>query len=158
MVRVTYGIRESNEVDVTEHVLVDGWFVDPGSDQQRYQKFKTDPVPGKIKYLNVYDGDERFVASHPPCSFSYKIAFTSAAELTNRLSRIASAERGLADIHKTLMSANFSGDLRTEYPEQVMSWSFVDSTAQVLEIGANVGRNTCVIASLLGNPALQLTT
>jgi FkbM family methyltransferase len=43
------------------------------------------------------------------------------------------------------------GSFAEEYPEQLMAATFIPADAKVLELGANVGRNSCVIASLLNN-------
>lgn len=55
----------------------------------------------------------------------------------------------LKQIHAKLSLLH--GDLQDEYPEQLMSAIFIPANAKVLEIGANVGRNSCVIASILKN-------
>jgi FkbM family methyltransferase len=162
--RVTYGICGVNEVDVTHQVVVDNrWFVDPGSDIARSVKFKVDPVHGKRKFLNVCGGgadpDEVFVCiHHPESSFAYKVGFASVAELVSRLDSISSAEAMLHSIHTKLISGGFAHSLSMEVPEQIMSCAFIRPDAQVLEIGANVGRNTCVIASILRDPSSQLIT
>lgn len=43
------------------------------------------------------------------------------------------------------------GSLAEEYPEQLMAAMFIPADAKVLELGANVGRNSCVIATLLND-------
>jgi hypothetical protein len=43
------------------------------------------------------------------------------------------------------------GSLMEEYPEQLMSAMFISENDKVLELGGNVGRNSCVIASLLND-------
>lgn len=57
------------------------------------------------------------------------------------------AEERLQELHSemTLLHGSFA----EEYPEQVMAAMFVNRGDHVLEIGGNVGRNSCVIASLL---------
>lgn len=45
------------------------------------------------------------------------------------------------------------GSQQDEYPEQVLAAMFIGPGAKVLELGANIGRNSCVIASLLDNSA-----
>lgn len=52
----------------------------------------------------------------------------------------------MREIHRQIL---FKGNLYDEYPEQLMSCLFLPSDAKVLEIGANIGRNTLVIASIL---------
>ena len=53
----------------------------------------------------------------------------------------------LDSIHKKL-NFNF-GSLNDEYPEQIMTTTYLTGNENVLEIGANIGRNTLVIASIL---------
>ena len=43
------------------------------------------------------------------------------------------------------------GNFREEYPEQVMSALYIKPDNVVLELGGNIGRNSCIIASLLNN-------
>lgn len=54
----------------------------------------------------------------------------------------------LEELHKKLV---FEGDFNAEYEEQIMSIMFIEPTAKVLELGSNIGRNTCIIASILNN-------
>jgi FkbM family methyltransferase len=55
----------------------------------------------------------------------------------------------LNELHKKLKLKY--GDFREEYPEQEMSVSYIKSDNVVLELGGNIGRNSCIIASLLNN-------
>ncbi len=41
------------------------------------------------------------------------------------------------------------GSLKDELPEQLMSLEFIKSDSTVLELGGNIGRNSCVISSIL---------
>ena len=68
---------------------------------------------------------------------------------------IVRATRRLRAIHASL-SSFASGSLLEEIVEQYMSVLTIRPTDIVLEIGGNVGRNSCVIASLLLNPAQLL--
>lgn len=43
------------------------------------------------------------------------------------------------------------GSFQEEYPEQIMATMFISPEDKVLEIGGNVGRNSCVISLLLNN-------
>jgi len=43
------------------------------------------------------------------------------------------------------------GSFEQEYPEQIMVVKFLKGHEKVLEIGANIGRNTLIIASILDN-------
>ena len=53
----------------------------------------------------------------------------------------------LRNIHSTLQFAN--GSLTDEYEEQMMSVTYIKADDRVLEIGGDVGRNSCVIGRLL---------
>jgi len=65
------------------------------------------------------------------------------------------AEYKLLILHKCLIIEG--GDIREEFPEQVMATMFINPKARVLEIGGNIGRNSCVIASILGNESNLVT-
>lgn len=60
-----------------------------------------------------------------------------------------SAENKLRDIHSKLTLVY--GSMEDELSEQKMAATFLTGTEKVLEIGGNVGRNSLVIASILGN-------
>lgn len=55
----------------------------------------------------------------------------------------------LQELHSILKINHGSFD--DEYPEQVMSILYIKPDDIVLELGGNIGRNSCIIASLLNN-------
>lgn len=55
----------------------------------------------------------------------------------------------LSDLHSRL-KLNY-GNFSEEYPEQEMSVMYIKPDDIVLEIGGNIGRNSCIIASLLND-------
>lgn len=55
----------------------------------------------------------------------------------------------LVELHKKIRLR--FGSLDEEYPEQIMAVSYIKPTDNVLEIGGNIGRNSCIIGSLLNN-------
>ena len=61
----------------------------------------------------------------------------------------------LAEIHAQLNL--LYGSLLDEYPEQLMAVRFIPPNAHVLELGGNIGRNSCVIAKILDN-SMNLVT
>lgn len=61
----------------------------------------------------------------------------------------------LQQIHSKLKLVH--GSILDEYPEQLMTATFLPADAKVLELGGNVGRNSCVIASIL-NDSRNLVT
>lgn len=56
-------------------------------------------------------------------------------------------EERLKEIH-THLSIDY-GTLEDEVPEQLLAVEYIPSTACVLEIGGNIGRNSCVIGHML---------
>ena len=49
------------------------------------------------------------------------------------------------------------GDISLEYAEQLMASMYLPSDAKVLELGGNVGRNSCVISTILKNSGNLVT-
>ncbi len=64
-------------------------------------------------------------------------------------SHLTTAEDQITWIHAGLTFAG--GSLTDELPEQTMVVRFLDPAAKVLELGANIGRNTLMIASVLAD-------
>lgn len=62
---------------------------------------------------------------------------------------IEEGEDRLKKIHSKLHLIH--GSFSEEYPEQLMTAMYLKKNAKVLEFGANVGRNSCVIASILSD-------
>lgn len=62
-------------------------------------------------------------------------------------SEIASAEEKVRQIHDKVKLVNDTWN--SEYPEQVLTAMSLPSNAKVLELGSNLGVNTCLIASIL---------
>lgn len=69
--------------------------------------------------------------------------------------QIEDGEKRLKEIHKQITLLH--GDIEYEYPEQLMSAIFMPSNAKVLELGSDLGRNTCVIASILNDSSNLVT-
>ena len=64
---------------------------------------------------------------------------------------ISDAVNRLSALHNKLCIRY--GSMNEEYPEQLMAVRFISPSARVLEIGGNIGRNSCVIASILEDSA-----
>jgi FkbM family methyltransferase len=64
-------------------------------------------------------------------------------------SRIEDHNERLIQLQKRLWLSH--GDFVEEFPEQLMIIKFLKSSDKVLEIGANIGRSSCIIASILDN-------
>jgi FkbM family methyltransferase len=57
------------------------------------------------------------------------------------------AEKRLMKLHSKMTLIH--GSFAEEYPEQVMAVMFIKKNDRVLELGGNLGRNSCIIGSLL---------
>lgn len=55
----------------------------------------------------------------------------------------------LESIHRNIRFTG--GNIREEYPEQLMAVMFLSKDAKVLELGSNIGRNTLTIATILSD-------
>jgi FkbM family methyltransferase len=144
---IKYGIP-NHYIDVTELVvklcdrLYDHLIMIPETEEGRTELFG-DPVWGSLKHIVVNEeiiktGQPRYIPSSllPPFNF------------------IGNPHKRLNELHSSL---KFQGDLNQEYPEQVMSISFINPNDRVLELGSNIGRNTVIISSIL-NDSANLTT
>jgi hypothetical protein len=67
--------------------------------------------------------------------------------LNNKLDK--TPQEVLQDIHNNLIFKY--GSLNEEYPEQLLSINFIKPHYNVLELGGNIGRNSCVISKILKN-------
>jgi FkbM family methyltransferase len=101
----------------------------PASDFERASTFGFDPLPGEEKEVRIEhgDGSEEVV----PMGATWGV----------------DPQTVLSGLHARLSLEG--GSFREEYPEQMMAAAFVHEHSVVLEIGANIGRNSCVIAALL---------
>lgn len=59
------------------------------------------------------------------------------------------AENKLRELHENLKFEH--GSIFEEYPEQIMTVMYLEPKAKVLELGSNIGRNSCIIGKLLEN-------
>lgn len=59
-----------------------------------------------------------------------------------------SAEK-ILEIHKTLIFNH--GLLSDEFQEQIMAINYIKETDTVLELGGNIGRNSCIISTILND-------
>jgi FkbM family methyltransferase len=143
----------------------------PRTDVARATMFGADPVPGVVKTVTLYDdgacaqgvsvpaGSQAWVQPHDGSGQPWRVVLhpdpraDGPAEL--RDSRVANTI--LAHIHGALdMQIVTKPEATTaqimlddELPEQVLITRALAPGARVLELGGNIGRSTCVIASLL---------
>ena len=169
MIRFFYG-KDQNYVDVTQQVLRTcsdgGRIYIPASDLVRGSLFP-DPLYGVVKNIVVI---REVPPTFPSCSmYSADTAVTVCLTEQERRelypqtngddqprngmalrpppSHLTAVDERITWIHAGLTLAG--GSLIDELPEQTMVVQFLDPAAKVLELGANIGRNTLMIASVL---------
>lgn len=116
-----------------------------------------DPLLGTLKHIKI---DEKIYSHEQSICVDYE---TGESRLSVERRKwwnesgkfISDPTVKLAGIHNYI-SLSF-GKLSEEYPEQMMAATYIRETDTVLEIGANIGRNTCVIASLLNDDTRLIT-
>jgi FkbM family methyltransferase len=147
---ILYGY-DDKYVDITDKVLeeciIDDEILIPKNDNNRADIFG-DPFYGIKKNIKIIiDGIETIYND------DVEINIKTTSKATNKVSRkfleleVLSPEKKLEVIHNNLKF--IGGDIRDEYPEQLMVAEYLNSNAKVLELGSNVGRNTLTIASIL---------
>lgn len=133
--QVLYGI-EGNYIDVTdicrEKLIFNNTLKIPASDHDR-SYFFGDPLVNILKHIKIgnriYTHHEEIVldSSHIHVNYQEKLKL----------------------LHSKI-NLDF-GSMTEEYPEQLMAVKYIKPTDTVLEIGGNIGRNSCIIALLLND-------
>lgn len=123
MTKVLYG-KGNKYVDVTDKYRD---YV-PKTDESRAAIFGIDPLPGVQKEVKIIS------------STGTEVYPVGQYRLPDRL----------AELHKKLKLRG--GSFTDELEEQVMAALFLDRHHKVLEIGADVGTNTCIISSICDTP------
>jgi len=112
----------------------------PAGDIHRSLYF-TDPLFGIVKSVFVVlDGQVTEYDTH----YTVHIDCT-----TNKVTCDPDDFIKLMQIHSTLQLRH--GSLREEFPEQKMAMKYLKGNEKVLEIGGNIGRNSCVISRILNH-------
>ncbi len=145
--RIQYGHSDVGFLDVT-FVAIQGWMSTPDcilhipqGDHARASVL-SDPCRGTLKIVRVThdNGVCQDIFDQQQVNF----------EVPKNNIYVRSIQR-LSNIHRTLRLVH--GSFSEEYPEQCLAACFIQPNAKVLELGANVGRNTLVIAALLDDCA-----
>jgi FkbM family methyltransferase len=110
-----------------------------------------DPIPGIEKKIYIEYDDGRTEIFDSGCPIDIEITKDMdiplpSHELIHNIIQGFKDEELLQQIHSHVI---FCGNRHDEYQEQLMACKFISPDAKVLEIGANIGRNTVVIASIL---------
>jgi FkbM family methyltransferase len=165
MISIYYGVsdRYSNVTRIAKlKLLKDEMIIIPAGDFNRAVIFG-DPVPDVEKHIKVVTMDRSqiydqtveikltvpssttLLTSHGDFQLSWTV---EAKPLSNPASR-------LTWLHNNLRLVG--GSFQEEYPEQLMVTTYLNEQATVLELGANIGRNTCIIASILNDDRRLVT-
>ena len=143
--KITYGLSKEVGIDVTDicrDKLLNGTIIRIPSEDCRRATFFTDPYVNKKKYIFVeIDG----------INTEYDDTVMIVIDISDN--KMYSEERDLLLIQKDLKL--LYGDFAEEVPEQKMVANYLIGNEKVLEIGANIGRNSLIIGSILrrhGNP------
>ena len=153
-----YGI-ENNYVDITnivlEKCLKNNIINIPLSDTEKANIFG-DHILGVLKDIKVIfdDNTVKIYKSNSQIYFELidnKIIYTNHKNnwwnTTGKY--INDSTEKLQKLHKYLNIQY--GNIEHEYPEQLMAINYINENDIVLELGANIGRNTCIIAQILNN-------
>ena len=160
-----YGI-ENNYVDITSIVL-EKWLNEniiniPLSDIER-GAVCGDHIYGTLKNIKVIfdDNTEKIYENNQNANF--EIINNNLLEINirniwwNKTGKyIKDSNEKLRNLHKYL-KINY-GNIEHEYPEQLMAINYINENDIVLELGSNIGRNSCVIAQILNNNDRNLVT
>jgi FkbM family methyltransferase len=162
--KIIYGLHQ-HQLDITNKVLShfvrENIAMIPKGDDDRAYLF-TDPLPRVLKVVTIItDDDVETIVDH---SHQAYIDLTTQQIYMHIIPQAiqdiypydlneeshAAIEKKLKEVHKTLKLVH--GSMTQEFPEQGMAMRFLTGKEKVLEIGANVGRNSLMIQSILSNP------
>ena len=162
MIKILYGVAQHHFLDITfaviRNLVRNNIILLPKGDDDRAYLF-TDPVPNVVKIIKYIDdnGVETIIG---PDVQAYIDLSTQQIYTTNIPQYIKDIypyetddnhqreiESKLREIHSTLTMVH--GNMSQEFPEQGMAMRFLTGDEKVLEIGANVGRNSLLINSIL---------
>lgn len=158
--RFLYGLHHHN-IDITEKVLSEYTSEElvriPSNDVQRAHMF-TDPMVNVKKIIIAIDdnGNEKCFKAEEDLVVNLTDHFEEKQSVKESIHKIRDSIQKSDNPKQTLTSLQNAltiegGDFTEEYPEQLMSASFISKHSKVLEIGSNIGRNSLIIASLLND-------
>lgn len=161
MLKFFYG-RHQNYIDITEPVLrfcCDGQRIQIPTDEFIRAAMFSDPAVGHPKEIVVItDRHGPLTCTAHPHDSPIDLPLPPGVWPPPRRRPIVpegQVDEVIARIHDQLWF--IGGRLTDEWPEQTMVVRFLNPRAKVLEIGANIGRNTLMIASLLADSANLVT-
>jgi len=160
--RILYGVPPYHLLDITrvvsQQLVRDNVILIPKGDNDRAYLF-TDPIPNVVKIIKYID-DNKVETIIGPDVQAYIDLTENKVHTTDIPQRIKDIypyetddnhqkeiESKLRDIHSTLTMVH--GSMSQEFPEQGMAMRFLTGDEKILELGANVGRNSLLIHSIL---------
>jgi len=167
--KIYYGVIENKIVDVTEYankyLKYENFINIPATEVLRAYYFD-DPLPGTLKSIYVridsiiyeIDPDKSGLIDIKNNKFFFGDKLPLRIKI-NRKTNPNDVIKRLESIHKSII-INDTDDLKKiggfnfmgELPEQVMSLLYINGNERILELGANIGRNTILLSKLLNNP------
>lgn len=142
-IQIFYGV-EKNMIDIKNiciQKISNNIFIIPKGDENRARLF-TDPVYGVKKSIFIHYNNQIFEVNE-----NYEIIIVK--KENEYFLEIVNNEEKLKSIHSKLKLKY--GTFKDEYPEQLMACTYITGSEKVLEIGGNIGRNSCVIAHILNS-------
>ena len=153
--KIKYGLRDNN-VDITDYCMTklckNNIIRIPAHDGIRADLL-TDPLPGILKIIIIED-DNGITTEYDNTNIIIINTLNNSVSITtdDELNKIAIDK--LANIHSKLTIRH--GSLKDEYNEQRIAVRYLKGNEKVLEIGGNIGRNSLVIASIIGGNASNM--
>lgn len=149
--KILYG-KNDNVIDISN--LFKDIIVIPKNDNKRASLFG-DPIYGVLKVIIITDDfNKTRTLDHteeiillPDGNGKFNLDLPVNWEFIYSLN--ISDEDKLKVLHQLLI-LNF-GSFQEEYQEQLMAMKFIKPTDVVLELGGNIGRNSCIIGSILND-------
>ena len=158
--KILYGLPK-NQLDITNkvlsHFVCENIAVIPKGDDDRAYLF-TDPLPRTLKVVTIIADGVETIIDHTRQAYidlsTQKIYMDDVPSYIKDIypydldeASHAIIEKRLKEVHKGLKMVH--GSMTQEFPEQGMAMRFLTGKEKVLEIGANVGRNSLLIQSIL---------
>jgi FkbM family methyltransferase len=159
--KIFYGV-ENNYVEITgqvlEKCLKNNEIYIPSNDNLRAVMFG-DPLYGVLKNIKIEFDDNLCKIYYHNNPLYLKIIDVKIEEINNITRRktwwknvgknIKNPEEKVMEMHKYI-NINY-GNIKDELSEQIMATTYISEDDKVLELGANIGRNTCIIAQILND-------
>lgn len=144
---IYYGISSSHLINVTDICLTkltkNNIITIPMGDHNRAMYF-TDPFPGILKKIIILNNSN--ITEYEEYT---KINIDITTNIITSSKNYSDINEKINNIHSKLNIKY--GSFNEELPEQKMVVRYLTGNEKVLEIGANIGRNSLVIASILEN-------